>query len=78
MLGVSKSTVRMLANAAGLVVGDIVYAVAGGYVDKKSNLTASSTAYAVGVIIDVPGQVSSSAQGDVLEVASDVATLTST
>ena len=78
MLGVSKSTVRMLANAAGLVVGDIVYAVAGGYVDKKSNLTASSTAYAVGVIIDVPGQVSSSAQGDVLEVASDVAALTST
>ncbi len=78
ILGCGPSTVRMRANAAGLAVGDIVYGVAGGYVDKLTNLTGSSTAYQVGVIIDIPGQVTTAAQGDIIEVASDAPSKVST
>lgn len=72
IIGCGPSTVRMRANAAGLAVGDIVFGVAGGYVDKAANLTGSSTAYQVGIIVDIPGQTTTAAQGDVVEVSADV------
>ena len=78
LLGCRQSTMRLRANAAGLAVGDLVYGVAGGFVDKKANLTGSSTAYCVGVIVDIPNQVTTAAQGDVVEVATDSPALTTT
>src|SRR5207249_3865382 len=45
LLGGRNSTLRMRANASGLAVGDIVFGVASGYVDKAANLTGSSSGY---------------------------------
>lgn len=73
-----NTTRRLLANASGIGVGVPVYSVAGGYVDIKANLTTSSTAYMIGYVIDVPGQASSSQQGDTLEVATCVPILINT
>lgn len=68
--GGCPSTLRMVANASGLTVGDIMYAVASGYVDKRSNVNSSSTAYIVGVIVSLPtGNATTAAQGEVVEVA---------
>lgn len=73
ILGTTNETVRMVANAAGIKPGDPVFAVANGMVDLQANLT-TGTWYMVGI---VAARVSA-AQGDLLEVASCLPTVSVT
>lgn len=73
ILGTTNDTVRMVANAAGIKPGDPVYAVANGYVDLQANLT-TGTWYLVGHVV----ARTSTAQGDLLEVAACAPTVSVT